>query len=58
MTTLTNILKKHQVNNINLFSLDVEVYEKEVLGGLDLKIFNIEYILIETNNFNKINFNF
>ena len=56
VTTLTNILKKHQVNNVNLFSLDVEGYEKEVLGGLDLKIFNIEYILIETNNFNRINF--
>ena len=35
--------------------MDVEGYEKEVLEGLNLDVFNIDYILIETNYFNKIN---
>jgi FkbM family methyltransferase len=54
--TLNNILKEFNVNKINLFSLDVEGYEEEVLKGLNLNIFDIDYILIETNNFDKINF--
>jgi FkbM family methyltransferase len=54
--TLNNILKKLNVNKINFFSLDVEGYEEEVLKGLNLNIFDIDYILIETNNFDKINF--
>ena len=54
--TLNNILKEQNINKINLFSLDVEGYEEEVLKGLNLNIFDIDYILIETNNFGKINF--
>jgi FkbM family methyltransferase len=54
--TLNNILKEYKVNKINFFSLDVEGYEVEVLKGLNLNIFDIDYILIETNNFDKINF--
>lgn len=54
-STLNNILKKNQIYKINLFSLDVEGYEENVLNGIDLKIFDIDYILIETNNFEKIN---
>jgi FkbM family methyltransferase len=54
--TLNNILKELNVNKINFFSLDVEGYEEEVLKGLNLNIFDIDYILIETNNFGKINF--
>ena len=54
--TLNNILKEFNVNKINFFSLDVEGYEEEVLKGLNLNIFDIDYILIETNNFDKINF--
>lgn len=54
--TLNNILKELNVNKINFFSLDVEGYEEEVLKGLNLNIFDIDYILIETNNFDKINF--
>jgi FkbM family methyltransferase len=54
--TLNNILKEHNVNKINFFSLDVEGYEEEVLKGLNLNIFDIDYMLIETNNFDKINF--
>jgi FkbM family methyltransferase len=54
-STLNNILKKNEIYKINLFSLDVEGYEENVLNGIDLKIFEIDYILIETNNFEKIN---
>jgi FkbM family methyltransferase len=54
-STLNNILKKNEIYKINLFSLDVEGYEENVLNGIDLKIFEIDYILIETNNFKKIN---
>jgi FkbM family methyltransferase len=54
-STLNNILKKNEIYKINLFSLDVEGYEENVLNGIDLKIFDIDYILIETNNFEKIN---
>jgi len=54
-STLNNILKKNEIYKINLFSLDVEGYEENVLNGIDLKIFEIDDILIETNNFEKIN---
>jgi FkbM family methyltransferase len=53
--SLNNILKEHNISKINLFSLDVEGYEMEVLKGVDLNFFNIEYILIETDNFHQIN---
>ena len=53
--TLNNILKALNVNKINFFSLDVEGYEDEVLRGLNLNSFDIDYILIETNNLDKIN---
>ena len=55
-STLNNILKKNEIYKINLFSLDVEGYEAEVLLGLNLNFFDIDYILIETNDFDKINF--
>jgi len=55
-STLNHILKKNKIYKINLFSLDVEGYEVEVLGGLNLNFFDIDYILIETNDFDKINF--
>lgn len=48
-TTLNNILvaEKLEEIKIDLLSLDVEGYELEVLKGLDLKKWNIEYILVE-----------
>ena len=54
--TLNNILSKHKVKTINFFSLDVEGYEENVLKGLNLNKFNIDYILIETSNLDKISF--
>lgn len=54
--TLTEILKKNNTPKlIDLFSLDVEGYEFEVLEGIDFKNYKFKYFLIETNNFNKLN---
>ena len=50
-TTLEDIfIKKNIKKKIDLFSLDVEGYEMEVLKGVDFNKFMIEYILIETYN--------
>jgi FkbM family methyltransferase len=52
--TLDSILKKNPtIKIIDLFSLDVEGNEFEVLGGTSLN--KIRYILVETNNFKKLN---
>ena len=48
-TTLNKILKEYNINKIDFFSLDVEGYELEVLGGLDFNIYKPSYILIEVN---------
>ena len=54
--TLTEILNKNNTPKlIDLFSLDVEGYEFEVLEGIDFKNYQFKYFLIETNNFNKLN---
>jgi len=54
--TLTEILEKNNTPKlIDLFSLDVEGYEFEVLEGIDFKNYKFKYFLIETNNFNKLN---
>ena len=42
-------------NVIDFFSLDVEGAEFEVLNGINFAKFNFRYILIETNNFEKLN---
>ena len=54
--TLTEILEKKNIPKlIDLFSLDVEGYEFEVLEGIDFKNYKFKFFLIETNNFNKLN---
>ena len=54
--TLTEVLKNSNAPKlIDLFSLDVEGYEFEVLEGIDFKNFKFKYFLIETNNFNNLN---
>jgi FkbM family methyltransferase len=45
--TLTSILDEVEPAHIDLFSLDVEGYELEVLKGLDLDKYRPDYILIE-----------
>lgn len=54
--TLSCILEKLNINNIDFFSLDVEGYEFNVLNGLNFNKFNIKNILIEiyTNDFYNI----
>jgi FkbM family methyltransferase len=54
--TLTEVLKKNNSPKlIDLFSLDVEGYEFEVLKGIDFKNYKFKYFLIETNNFDNLN---
>lgn len=54
--TLTEVLRKNYVPKlIDLFSLDVEGYEFEVLKGIDFENYKFKYFLIETNNFDKLN---
>lgn len=48
--TLTDLLIKHNIKNIDFFSLDVEGYEVSVLNGLDFEVYRPAYILIETAN--------
>lgn len=48
--TLSELLKKHNIFQIDFFSLDVEGYELSVLNGLDFSLFRPKYILIETAN--------
>lgn len=45
--TLTSILDECQVKEIDLFSLDVEGYELNVLKGLDFNKYKPKYMLIE-----------
>ena len=52
--TLDSILKNNpSINIVDLFSLDVEGNEFNVLEGASLD--KIRYILVETNNFKKLN---
>jgi FkbM family methyltransferase len=54
--TLTEVLKNSNAPKlIDLFSLDVEGYEFEVLEGIDFENYKFKYFLIETNNFDKLN---
>jgi FkbM family methyltransferase len=45
--TITSILDEYKIKNIDLFSLDVEGYELEVLKGLDFAVYSPTYLLIE-----------
>jgi len=45
--TIGELLKKHKIEKIDLFSLDVEGYEISVLNGLDFLIHRPKYFLIE-----------
>ena len=53
--TLNSILKESKAPNIiDFFSLDVEGAEFEVLNGIDFSIYNFKYIIIETDNFERL----
>jgi FkbM family methyltransferase len=47
-TTLSAILDRHNISNIDLFSLDVEGFELNVLKGLDFNKHRPKWLLIET----------
>jgi FkbM family methyltransferase len=48
--TLDTLLEKHNIEEIDLLSLDVEGYELEVLKGLDLNRFRPKFMLIEVRD--------
>ena len=55
VSTLTNILVKSKISrSIKFLSLDVEGYELEVLKGLDLNKFRVEWICVEVRKFEEI----
>lgn len=45
--TLSSILDEHNIDNIDLFSLDVEGYELEVLKGVDFQKHKPDFLIIE-----------
>ena len=48
--TISGLLDAFDLHDVDLFSLDVEGYESEVLAGLDLGRHAPRYLLIETNH--------
>ena len=45
--TLEKLLVKHNIYEIDFFSLDVEGYEKEVLEGINFNLFLVKLMIIE-----------
>ena len=52
--TLNSLLEKHSIKKIDLFSLDVEGYEIEVLKGFDLEKYRPKFLLIEVRDIKAI----
>jgi FkbM family methyltransferase len=50
---LGKLLSNHKIQYVELFSLDVEGYELEVLKGIDFTMVKFEYLLIEVYNKDK-----
>jgi len=48
--TLTELLDKHHISNIDLLSLDVEGFELSVLQGIDFTKYKPKFMLIEVRN--------
>tara|TARA_R110002096_G_scaffold11890_3_gene43350 strand:- start:286 stop:933 length:648 start_codon:yes stop_codon:yes gene_type:complete len=47
--TVQELVDKHKIKEVDLFSLDVEGYELDVLNGIDFSLFRPKYYLIEMN---------
>lgn len=54
VATLSSVLDKHNIQSIDLLSLDVEGYESEVLKGLDFSRHLPRYMLIEVRDLIRI----
>jgi len=55
-STLNKVLDFNKAPKvIDFFSLDVEGSEFNVLEGIDFLRYNFKYLLIESNNFDKLN---
>lgn len=52
--TLQSLLDKHNIINVDLFSLDVEGNEFSVLNGIDYDKVNIKVILVESRNVTRV----
>lgn len=52
--TISGLLDKHDLSRVDLFSLDVEGFEVNVLRGIDHNRHRIEHLLIETSNLNAV----
>lgn len=48
-TTFSNLTKKHNVRKVDVFFLDTEGFELEVLKGIDFDTCYIKYFIIEIN---------
>lgn len=48
--TFTDLAKKHNIYKVDVFFLDVEGYEIEVLNGIDFESTVIDYFVIEVNS--------
>jgi FkbM family methyltransferase len=48
--TLDSLLKKHNITEVDIFSLDVEGFELNVLDGFSSKSCKIRYLLVEAQN--------
>ena len=53
--TLSSLIEKHRIKNIDLLSLDVEGNELAILEGCSLEKGHIRNILVETSDFKTIN---
>jgi FkbM family methyltransferase len=48
--TLSSVLDQHNIQRVDLLSLDVEGYEAEVLKGIDFERHRLEYIFMEVRS--------
>jgi len=53
-TDFTSLAKKHDVDRVTIFFLDVEGNEMNVLSGIDLKNIFVQYFVIETRNLERV----
>jgi len=53
--TLSNVLERHKLYNIDFATIDTEGGEYEILQGIDFDRFNIKVILVENNYSNDNN---